>query len=327
MTPVHWRIVCKEHNADRECYSGGISQQTHGFIQFAAANSSMRRIGLIGVGFIGKLFVDDLRSAEYPVTAYDIDESQLEYALERGAEAADSPAAVAAGADVVVLALPGHSEVQSVMEGEPRGVVETLDSDQCVIDTSTTGPEAATEYEQKCTERGAGFVTAPLTRNAPNGDGIHMMVGGSPSDYDEVRPVLDTISEAHTRIGDAHDAQTFKLMIQMRYAGQQAVDAEIVEFGRNNGIDPERMNEFLGMDVWEQYFTLNFSPAIEGLGGLAIWHKDLGYALALARESNTATPLTSTVHEAYKSAIEMADEDEGHAAATIRHWRRHNGAK
>lgn len=286
----------------------------------------MTHIGLIGVGFIGKLFVDDLRGAEYSLTVYDIDESQLDYAAERGAERASSPTEVAAAADIVILALPGYPEVRTVMgDGDGQGLLGVLEPGQCVIDTTTTGPETAADYQQKCAAREVGFVTAPLTRNAP-GSGIHMMVGGSPADYDAVESVLDTISTAHTRIGDARDAQTFKLMIQMRYAGQQAIDAEIVEFGRNNGIDPSLMNEFLGMDVWERYFTLDFSPTIEGLGGLAIWHKDLGYALSLAQETNTATPLTSTVHEAYKSAIEAADEDEGHAAATIRYWRHHNGA-
>lgn len=283
----------------------------------------MKQIGLVGVGFVGKLFVDALREADRPLTAYDADDAQTAYARERGATAAASPADVAREADVVLLSLPGRGEVADVMEGDD-GLLGALSEGQVVVDTTTTGPETAERYAAACADRGAGFLTAPLTRSAPR-EGVMMMVGGDADTYRDVADTLDRISDDHTRIGDPGDAQTFKLMLQLRYAGHRAVDAEIVEFGRDNGVDPRLLNEFLGMDVWERYFDGDFAPDIEGLGGLAIWHKDIGYALDVARENDTATPLSGDVHEAYKAAVRAAGPDEGHAAAVVRYWRRLNG--
>lgn len=151
-----------------------------------------------------------------------------------------------------------------------------------MIDATTTGPETADRYVRRSAERDVGFVSAPLTRSAPN-EGVHMMAGGSKENYRRAAPILDRISAAHRRIGDAGDAQTFKLMLQLRYAGHRAIDAEIVEFGCDNGVDPRLLNEFLRMDVWERYFGDDFDREIEGSGGRRIWQKDVGYAVDLAR--------------------------------------------
>lgn len=282
----------------------------------------MQRVGLIGLGFVGKRFFESL-AAEYGIVAHDVDPSQVAFAEERDARIADSPAAVAGAADAVVIAVPGASEVEEVVLGE-KGIRAGGEEGLLVVDASTTGPGTAERVERACAERGIDFLSAPFTRSGPR-EGIHVMAGGDPEVYERARPILDRISVAHRRIGSVADAQTFKLMVQLRYAGREAIDAEVVAFGRDLGVDPEPLNEFLGMDVTERYFEGEFEQEIEGLGGLAIWHKDVGYALDLARENDTATPLSSVVGEIYKATVRAADPDEGHAAAILSYWQRLNG--
>ena len=118
----------------------------------------MRDIGLIGVGYIGKRFVESLREASYSLTVYDIDESQVAYAREYGAEVADSPAGVGEASDAVFMALPGTPEVEATMEGED-GLLSTLDPGDVVVDSTTTKVETAVEYEATCEERGVHWVS------------------------------------------------------------------------------------------------------------------------------------------------------------------------
>ena len=285
----------------------------------------MSEIGLIGVGYIGKLFLDELLAAGYAVTVFDVDESQVRAATDRGASAAASPAAIGRTTDVVVLALPGSSEVEATMDG-PDGLLDALNAGDLVIDVTTTLPETSVACADLCADRGVRFVEAPITGGAPR-EGHHVMVGGSEDDYDAATEYLDVVCDDHVRIGEVGKATIFKLALQMRYAGHNAVDAEIVEFARDNGVDPELLNDFLGMDVWENYFTGDFGQDIEGLGGLAIWHKDVGYARQVAAERGTALPLTAVVHEAYKATVRRTDEDEGHAAALIQYWEALNDAE
>jgi len=281
------------------------------------------RIGLIGVGFVGKLFVDSLTEAGYPLTVYDIDESQTTYATERGAEAAGSPGEVARRSEVLLLALPGSPEVEATMEDD-SGVLRALDADDTVIDATTVRVATAVEYAGRCRDRGARFVSAPLTRAAPT-PGVHMMVGGPEADYEAAHEIVETVSARHVRFPDVERALRFKYALQIRYAAQLAVDAEIVAFAEDSGVDPRPLEEFLGMDIEERLFSDDFEKRVEGLGGLAIWDKDLGYALEAAREDDTALPLTASVHDAYKAGRRLAEDDEGHAATIKRYWRALNG--
>lgn len=278
----------------------------------------MQRIGLIGIGDIGKRLIDNLLDADYEIVGHDIDTSKKSYVTDLGGEWADTPADVAAETEAVVLAVPGAPEVRSIFEDE-GGLLEELESDQLVIDTSTTGPDPAEVCADLCHERDAHFLTAPLTRGAAE-DGIHIMAGGTEEDYEVATPLLDDLCHRHTRIGSAPDAQRFKLILQVRYACQDAVDAEVVAFARDQGLDPSVYRDFLGLDVNEKYITRDFSQVIEGLGGLAIWHKDLGYALDIAKEEDTATPITNAVYEAYKYGIQAAGENEGNDTAILKYW-------
>ncbi|MFB6141187.1 MAG: NAD(P)-dependent oxidoreductase [Halosimplex sp.] len=281
-------------------------------------------VGVIGVGVIGKRFVRKLRDADHEVTVYDINEEQIEWARERGASGADSPRGVAEACETVLLALPGTPEVEATMED--GGLVDALTADHLVIDVTTTLPETSIACDEWCAERGASFLEGPITGAAPR-EGFQIMVGGTEEDYEAARDVLDVVCEGHTRIGEMGKATIFKLALQMRYAGHAAFDAEVVEFAYENGVDPRAFNDFLGMDIWEKYFTGDFSPVIEGLGGLAIWNKDIGYAQEVARQTDTATPLNAVLHEAYKASVRLASEEEGHASALIKYWQALNDAE
>ncbi|WP_123534702.1 NAD(P)-dependent oxidoreductase [Halosimplex salinum] len=284
----------------------------------------MPTVGLIGVGYIGKTFLDRLADTEYDVVAYDVDESQIEAAAERGATAAESPADATDRADLLVLALPGTPEVEAVMQSAD-GILSALSAGQTVVDVTTTHPDTSRDCETWCEERGASFVEAPITRAAPR-DGAHMMVGANDDAYESARELVELLSDDHLHVGPVGKATILKLALQMRYAGQNALDAEIVEFTRDNGVDPAHLRDFFGMDVWDRYIERDFSQGIEGLGGLAIWHKDVGYARDVAREGNTALPIGAAVHEAYKATVRRTGPDDGHAATLLRYWELLNDA-
>jgi len=284
----------------------------------------MPTVGVIGVGYIGKTFLDRLADTEYDTVAYDVDDSQVAAAEERGATAVDSPADLTRRSAFVVLALPGTPEVEAVMESED-GVLGALSAGTTVVDVTTTLPETSRDCEQWCEERGAAFVEAPITRAAPR-DGAHMMVGGTEAAYESARDLVETLSDDHLHVGAAGRATILKLALQMRYAGRTALDAEIVEFARDNGVDPAHLREFFGMDVSERLLDREFDQGIEGLGGLAIWHKDIGYARQVARENGTALPVNAAVHEAFKATLRRAGPAEGHAATLVRYWELLNDA-
>ena len=282
----------------------------------------MDTVGLVGVGHIGGLLLERLSDAGYAVVAHDADPDRQALAADRGAETVDGPAAVGERADAVLLALPGAPEVTSV--AVESGLLAALGAGGLLVDCSTTGPDAAETVATAAADRGVAFVTAPVTRGGP-GEGLHAMVGGSPADCEVAADLLDAVTLDRERVGTHADAQRFKLLLQLRYAGQEAIDAEVVAAARDLGLPAEQYNDLLDLDVSERLLEGDFSPAHVGMGGFAIWEKDLGYLLDATTDTRTAVPLASEVQAAYRHAGQVKGEEERNSAAIIRHWQRMNG--
>ncbi|GAB3035520.1 NAD(P)-dependent oxidoreductase [Natronobiforma cellulositropha] len=278
----------------------------------------MTTVGILGVGVIGTRFLEDLLETGYDPWVYDIADEQVAAATDRGARAASDPADLTTRVDVLLLALPGSPEVEATMTGE-RGILSALETGQVVVDASTTLPETAVACAEYCADRGAHFVDAPLTGAAPK-PGTQMMVGAREGAYETARAVIETVSNDHVLVGDPGDATVLKLALQLRYAGQRALDAELVTFLEAADVDARLLRDFFEMDVQEEYYERDFSQRLEGLGTLAIWHKDVGYAIAVARETGATLPLSSVVYDAYEETVRTVDEGEGSAEAIITYW-------
>jgi len=73
------------------------------------------RVGFVGLGNMGGRITRRIVAGGYPVLGFDVDPAR---AAEAGASAASSPAAVAEGADTVLLSLPDSPVVEAVILGD-----------------------------------------------------------------------------------------------------------------------------------------------------------------------------------------------------------------
>lgn len=276
----------------------------------------METIGLVGVGAVGERFVASLESADYDVIAYDVDSERVDVAVDRGAKRGESAVDVADRSDAVVLALPGTEEVRATVE-DP--VLAAL-AGGMIVDATTTHPDVGLECLRRCGDADVTYVAAPLTRGAPR-EGTLGMIGATETAYERAKPLLDALYDDHRRIGEVGAARRFKLTIQLRYALRTAVDAEAVAFARECDVDPAIMTDFLGMDVSERALEDDYATEVHGMGGLGIWHKDLGYALAVARARDLPLPLTAAGHDLYKVGRRHAGPEENAAEAVGYYWK------
>ena len=254
----------------------------------------MQRIGLIGIGNIGKVFSEKLLQAGFPLTVLDRDRAKMQHAVDLGAKPADTPGDVADASDVIVFALPGSRPVEEVMEGAD-GILGRLRAGQLVIDTGTTRPATDIRYAGLCGEKGAGLVDAPITWRS---QGLIIMVGGAAEHFAQGREVLDVLSYKVRHIGPIGHGQLLKFVNQMILAGQLAVWCESVEFTKACGLDPALVRDYLEFPVPDALYGDDFS----GGGHLALHYKDLGYILEAAHETDAHVPVTNAAHEAFKFA-------------------------
>ena len=108
-----------------------------------------------------------------------------------GAEAADSPAAVARRSTVVITMVPDSPDVELVLEGSSGGF-SALQAGSLIIDTSTIAPAVARRLAARAKELGSSMIDAPVSGGevgAVNAT-LSIMIGGDAAALERVRPIL-----------------------------------------------------------------------------------------------------------------------------------------
>jgi 3-hydroxyisobutyrate dehydrogenase-like beta-hydroxyacid dehydrogenase len=297
-------------------------------------DSRVDGVGLIGVGRVGQWFVTNLVDADYDPVVFDVDPEAVAAAVESGAVAAEKPADVADRVEIIALCLPGREAVETAMEGDD-GVLETLGSGQAVLDTGTTPPNLDVRYQAICHERDAGYVDCGITRQGPgeyddeSGPAYTMFAGGTPEDYEQVRPVIEVLSHGHEFYEGIGNGHVVKAANALRGTCLAAIAAEVVAFLSTNGIDPERVVDQLEWNIPAPYFGTEY-PTPEGFERAietderdaddqerafqvddrgartrlrtSDWAKDPSYALAIAHASNVHVPMLTAAHQTQLAA-------------------------
>ncbi len=275
----------------------------------------MQRIGLIGLGNIGHFYAQRLLEAGYPLTVLDLDAARMQAALDLGAAAAEDPGDVVRKSEIILLSLPGSHAVEQVMDGV-EGILAHVQAGQIIVDTGTSRPMTDVRYAQLCAEKGAVLIDAPLTYRK---QGQIIMVGGSREAFERIEPVLTCLSYKLHHVGEVGEGQMLKLINQAVLAGRLAVYAEAVELAKVHNIDPRLLKDFLEFEVPEDLFGDDFS----GGGHLALHYKDLGYLLEAAHDSGAQIPISTLVHEIFKT-VRLYGQPNWKQSGIISYWRRLN---
>lgn len=119
-----------------------------------------RTLGFIGIGLMGEAITRRLLERGWRVTVWNLEPGRLETVVPHGAQAASSPAAVAAASDAVLLCVLGTDAVEACVFG-PDGVAAAARKPALLIDLSTTDPEATVRMAQRLAAMGCHPIAAP----------------------------------------------------------------------------------------------------------------------------------------------------------------------
>jgi 3-hydroxyisobutyrate dehydrogenase len=183
-------------------------------------------IGFVGLGNMGGRITRVLVDAGQPVLGYDLAAGRVRAA---GAEPAESPSAVAAGTDLVLLSLPDSTVVERVVLGG-GGLIDALRAGQVVVDLSTASPDSTRRISDRLAEFGVAYLDAGISGGAAVAEkgALTLMVGGPPSALETARPVLEVISARIFHCGDSGAGHTTKLLNNFLNAVSLAATAEVM---------------------------------------------------------------------------------------------------
>ncbi|MEV4220914.1 NAD(P)-dependent oxidoreductase [Nonomuraea sp. NPDC049725] len=274
-------------------------------------------IAFVGLGIMGSPMAANLVAAGHAVTGYDVSAERVDELVARGGKGASSVAEAVTGAAVVITMLPDSPQVEQVAPD----VVEHASPGLLYLDMSTIRPETSRWVAGLAAARGVRALDAPVSggeRGAIDGT-LSIMVGGAAEDVEAARPVLGALGTTIVHVGPAGAGQTVKAANQLVVGGIYGLVAEAIVLLEASGVDP-----VAGLDVLagglagsrildlkrHTMIRREFAPGFR----IDLHHKDMGIAVAAAREAGVSLPLTGQVAQLVAAARAQGHGSLDHSA-------------
>ena len=173
------------------------------------------KVGLIGLGIMGKPMAKNMLKAGYDLTVSDLNKAAVDEVVAAGGKAGTNQE-IGENCDVVLTMLPNSPQVKAVMLGE-NGVASCMKAGQVFIDMSSINPMASKEVAAALAEKGVEMLDAPVSGGEPKAiDGtLSFMVGGKQEVFDAYKPLLETMGASVVRCGEVGAGNTTKLANQI----------------------------------------------------------------------------------------------------------------
>jgi 3-hydroxyisobutyrate dehydrogenase len=286
----------------------------------------MDRVGFIGLGTMGAAMAANIVRAGFPLTVWNRTSGRGQELVDLGASFGETPAAVAADSDIVVICVSDTPDVEAILFGAD-GVTAGAREGTLVIDCSTIAPSGSWKFAERLDALGLAMVDAPVSggsegaRNAT----LTIFVGGHERDVERARPVLTAIGRTITHVGPIGAGQAVKAVNQVILAGAYLGVAEGIVLAIKAGLDVPQVIEALGGGAAQSWVLANRSGRMLDndypLGfKLSLHRKDLAIALGLADQLGVSLPLAAMTAALESGLIAQGhgDEDMSALARAIR---------
>jgi 3-hydroxyisobutyrate dehydrogenase-like beta-hydroxyacid dehydrogenase len=295
-----------------------------------SAMGSKARIGVIGLGLMGRPMAMNLLKAGHPVTVWNRTASRAHELVAAGATLAKSPREAAAAADVLITMVSDPPALEEVLWGTDGkgGALAALKDGSTYIDSSTVSPALARKIADACAQRGVKFLDAPVTGGdwgAKKGE-LVFMIGGDLGTLKSVEPILGVMGKRWFHLGPNGAGQTIKLAMNLILALQVDALAEAMALVTRAGLKGESLVEVMQssmarsgvLDVKAPNLLKGeYAPSFP----LRLMHKDLSLALDLGNQVGVALPAAAAARETYNYVKGMAKEDLDYSGV-MKFWQR-----
>jgi 3-hydroxyisobutyrate dehydrogenase len=280
----------------------------------------MTRVAFIGLGKMGHGMAGRYLDAGFTVAVWNRSKAKAEDLIARGARWATSPEDAAIDADAVVTMVADDEASRRVWLG-PDGAAANMKAGTLAIECSTVSHAHALQLAQDLTARGLIYVDSPVTGlpDAAASGKLTLLVGADPADLEKARPYLVPLSSTIRHFGAVGSGTVYKLINNLMGAIQIAGIAEGLAIAEQAGLDMKLVLEAVETGVAASPQVLRHSKRMvaRNFAGAtftsALRYKDAAYAVALAEQLLSATPIMGRAAvEAYQRAKAYApDDDEG----------------
>lgn len=268
----------------------------------------MSTLAFIGLGAMGARMAANLRSAGFSLRVYNRDRAKTRALADQGAQACDTPAAAAKGAQFIVSMVADDVATRAVMLGA-GGVLAGAGADAVIVDSSTNTPAMAREVAQAAAAGKIHYLDAPVSGSLAQAQGKELvfMVGGARAAFDRAQPLFSAMGRMATHMGASGAGATIKLINNMLSGTMTAAIAEAATVAEAAGLDRDTALQVLaegaaGSRLLKTRLPRMFKRDFTAQFQLELMDKDLRYFLLLAQELDRPVPVASLVRSEFQAA-------------------------
>jgi 3-hydroxyisobutyrate dehydrogenase len=267
------------------------------------------KVGLIGLGRMGRAIYSRLSDSGVEVTAWDRDARAMDFAVQRRWRRAENPRAVAATADTVISIITEDQGVRNLFCGD-NGFLSGDVKGKLFIEMSTLQPMTARELAPIVEAAGARLIEAPVLGSIPTvREGkLFAMAGGRAEDVERARPVLGKLTRKIVHMGPNGAGYAMKLAVNLGLAAYIQAMAESLGLGAREGLTLQQMLDVMveapTATAWlaAKKGLLLGEPADMTLD-LRSLRKDIMSAVATGALAGIAMPLSAGVLASLSAAV------------------------
>jgi 3-hydroxyisobutyrate dehydrogenase-like beta-hydroxyacid dehydrogenase len=261
-------------------------------------STSVRRVGIVGLGKMGFPMARHLRKAGFEVAACDISAAARTQAESAGIRIVASPKALAGESDFVIVVVGFDAQAEAVVLGAD-GIAAAAWPGLIVGIASTVAPRTMQRIASKLDGTGIVLLDMPITRGEPAAEAGTMltMVGGDAVAFESCRPALQTFASSIHHVGDLGAGQVGKMVNNLILWACISANHEGLNLARKLGADPERLRTALidsSAGNWALQTRIEEQP-------MPWAEKDMRIVLSEADRLRISLPLCGVVTEVVKT--------------------------
>ena len=268
------------------------------------------RIGVIGIGHMGRPIANNLYSEGAFVTVYSRSLKKNDSLIVQGLSGASTPRELTELSDIIILMVTDTDSVNHVLHGN-SGVISGLSKGKIVIDMGTTKVRETRQWAEEIEKLGGVFIDAPVSGGQVGAEegSLSIMVGASTESLSLVRRVFEVLGKNNTHIGEVGGGQVAKTANQSIVGITLAAVAEGLTLAKKAGVDPAKVRLALqGGFAESRVLDLHGGRMVERMfepGGPArVQLKDLNQAIELADQVGLKTPSVRNAQTLWKKMVD-----------------------
>lgn len=267
----------------------------------------MAKVGVLGVGMMGKGMVKNLLKAGHEVYAFDPFPEAAKKAKELGATVLGDPKEVAEKVEYLLASLPTSQAVDDAVTAALAGAKQGL----VICDMSTAAVSVEKKLYAMAKAKGAGYLDCPVSGGEIGAENATMsiMVGGDVEIFEKAKPIFEKIGGNIFYLGPIGSGQVLKMCNNIVVANTTLALAEAFTTAVKAGVSAKTVFDIFKVSTANsRALDLYGKLMVEGTTeqtSFACKHmcKDVNLFVDLANDLKNPLLLSALTHQIYNAAV------------------------